>query len=181
MYADHISQYVTEPSLLVLDRASCHTSREVRDYIEDFLTADGQTLLETLLLPPKTAFLLSPLDNGAIGAFKQRFYSYDRSTFELKKSAVKLSWDAVSNKSLQNFAIQCGLDDTESLSSIRTRFEENVHGFIPEEHQPSLELFEQWNAGAVLVEGAQLKRGVKLQRPTQLPEGNVIKWKEWGT
>jgi len=61
-YADHVSQYVTEPSLLLLDRASSHTSKEVIEYFEDFLTGDGQALFKVLLLPAKTAFLVSALD-----------------------------------------------------------------------------------------------------------------------
>jgi DDE superfamily endonuclease len=151
LYADHISQRVDEPSLLILDRLSSHTSGEVRDYIEDYVTPDGQQLFTVLLLPPKTAFLLSPLDNGANSAFKQHFYKYDRSTFPLKKSAVKLAWDAVSNETLSNICNNCGLASSETLQAIRKRFEKEVHGMIPEKLQPSQELFEQWKAGAILV------------------------------
>ena len=56
-YRDHISQYVTEPSLILLDRASSHTSNEAKEYLEDFLTKDGQDLFKVVLLPAKTAFL----------------------------------------------------------------------------------------------------------------------------
>jgi len=181
-YADHISQYVTEPSLLLLDRASCHTSKEVREYFEDFLTQDGQALFKTILLPAKTAFLVSALDNGVIGAFKQHFYRYDRSTFPLKKSAVKLAWDAVSNESISNICRNCGLAGDESLQAIRERFERDVHGMVPEKLQSSLELYEQWIGGTVSVPGANLQRGVELTRPSQLDDGTMygLKWIQWG-
>lgn len=181
-YVEHISHYVEEPSLLILDRASSHTSREVLYEIEDYLTADGRPLLKPLLLPAKTAFLLSPLDNGAISAFKQHFYDYDRSTFEKKKIAVKLAWDEVSNDSLLHFAIQCGLNGNDSLSAIRDRFEKNVHGFIPEELQESLDFFEMWDARAVEVDGTENHRRVERKPPVQL-EGSTmdgIKWVAWG-
>ena len=181
-YADHVSQYVTEPSLLLLDRASSHTSKEVIEYFEDFLTGDGQALFKVLLLPAKTAFLVSALDNGVIGAFKQHFYRYDRSTFPLKKSAVMLAWDAVSNDSIANISRNCGLAGDESLQAIRERFEREVHGMVPEKLQSSLELYEQWIGGAVSVPVADLQRGVELTHPSQLDEGTLdgIKWIEWG-
>ena len=182
-YGDHISRYVTEPSLLILDRASSHTSREVINDLEEYLAPDGNQLFKVLLLPPKTAFLLSPLDNGANSAFKQHFYKYDRSTFPLKKTAVKLAWDAVSNESLLNICKNCGINGDESISSIRKRFEKEVHGVIPEELLPSLELFDVWKAGTISVDGADLHRGVELCRPVQLDDGTLdgFRWIEWGT
>jgi hypothetical protein len=183
VYADHIAQYVTKPSLLILDRASSHTSRVFIDYVEAFLTADGEQNFEVLLLPAKTAFLVSGLYNGANSAFKQHFYKYDRSTFPLKQSAVKLAWDAVSNESLANISDHCGLNANESMSSIHQRFENEVHGVIPEKLVPSLELYEQWIAGSISVDGAYLHRGVELERPMQMNDGTMdgIKWVEWGT
>ena len=182
-YGEHISRYVEEPSLLILDRASSHTSREVIDDLQDYVTPDGEQLLKVLLLPPKTAFLLSPLDNGAISAFKQHFYSFDRSNFALKKAAVKLAWDAVSNESLLNICKNCGLNGDDPLPSIHEKLEKNVHGFIPEKLKPSLELYDQWSAGAISVDGADLHRGVELDRPKQLEDGTLdgFRWIERGT
>ena len=182
-YGAHISQYVTKSSVLLLDRASSHTSKDVIADLEDYLDPEGNQLFKVLFLPPKTAFLLSPLDNGANSAFKQHFYKYDRSTFTLKKAAVKLAWDAVSNESLLNICKNCGLTGNEPLSSIRRRFERNVRGVVPEELESSLHLFELWKAGAVSVEGAELHRGVELQRPLQVEDGTLdgLKWIEWGT
>jgi len=117
-----------------------------------------------------------------IGAFKQHFYRYDRSTFPLKKSAVMLAWDAVSNDSIANISRNCGLAGDESLQAIRERFEREVHGMVPEKLQSSLELYEQWIGGAVSVPVADLQRGVELTHPSQLDEGTLdgIKWIEWG-
>lgn len=182
-YGDHISRYVEKPSLLILDRASCHTSKEVIGYLEDFLTSDRDQLFKVLLLPPKTAFLLSPLDNGVNSAFKQHFYKYDRTTFPLKKSAVKLAWDSVSNESIFNIFQHCGFNAKESLSSIRRRMEKEVLGTIPESLHPSKELFELWISGRISVDGADLLRGVDLERPMQLDDGTLdgYKWIEWGS
>lgn len=182
IYGKHISQYVEEPSLLILDRASAHTSKEVIAELESYRTRDRRQLFKVLLLPAKSAFLLSSLDCGVNSAFKQHFYGYDRSTFPLKKSAVKLAWDDVSNESIKNICRRCGLSEEESLSSIRKRFEKNVHGSVPEKLLPSLELFERWKAGAILIPGTDLHRGVELNRPVQLDDGTLegIKWIEWG-
>lgn len=181
-YIDHIASYVSESSLLLLDRASSHTSGEVLADIARWKTNDGHPLFKVLLLPPKTAFLLSPLDNGAISAFKKHFYNYDRSSFLLKQTAMKLAWDEVSNESLRNFAIQCGIDSSEPLSTIRSRFKKNVHGFIPEQLESSFDLYEAWIAKAIEVDGTQLHRGVELSPPMQLDEGALdgIKWITWG-
>ena len=181
-YGDHISQYVKEPSLILLDRASSHTSNEVKEYLEDFLTKDGQDLFKVILLPAKTAFLVSPLDNGVIGAFKKHFYNHDRSTFPLKKSAVKLAWDEVSNESIVNICRNCGLAGDESLQTTRDRFEKEVQGMVPEKLKPSLELYDQWIGGTVSVPGANHQRGVELNRPSQLDDGTLdgIRWIEWG-
>lgn len=180
-YAKHISQYPAEPCLLLLDRASSHTSKQTVAELEDYLTPDGRQMFKVLFIPPKAAFLVSPLDNGVIAAFKQRFYTYDRSTFELKKSAAKSAWDSVSNETIAHHCRSCGLDASVSLSTIRKKFEKNVHGFIPKKLKPNLDLFEQWKAGRFRIEGAELGRGVEYSRPAQLDDGTLdgIKWIEW--
>jgi hypothetical protein len=72
-----------------MDRLSAHKAGEVRQHIESKHTTAGEPLLIPILLPPKTAFLISPLDMGAIGAFKAHFYKLDRSTLERKKEAAQ--------------------------------------------------------------------------------------------
>ena len=98
LYLDHISQYVQKTSLLCMDRLSSHTSREVREYIESFKLPDGQRMFIPIYLAPKTAFLISPLDMGAIAAFKAYYHRLDRSTIDLKIRAVQQAWDEVSTK-----------------------------------------------------------------------------------
>jgi hypothetical protein len=182
-YAEHISIYAKEPSLIILDRASCHTSKTVIAELESYLTPDGRQLFKVLLIPPKAAFLVSALDNGVISAFKQHFYQYDRSSFGLKKCAVKLAWDEVSNDSILNICKSCGLHGDVRLSSIRSKFEKNVLGLIPEILTPSLELYDQWKVGEISIVGANLGRGVQYVRPRQLDDGTLdgIKWIEWNT
>ena len=180
-YAKHIAHYPSEPCLLLLDRASSHTSKRTVAELEDYLTPDGQQMFKVMFIPPKAAFLVSPLDNGVIAAFKQHFYRFDRSTFELKKSAAKLGWDAVSNDVIANICRNCGLDPSVPLSTIRENFEKNVHSILPEKLKPFLELYDRWKAGAIVIEGADLGRGVKYSRPVQLDDGTLdgIKWIEW--
>jgi hypothetical protein len=60
-YIDYISQYVEEQSLLVMDRLSSHTASEVHHHIDSKVLASGEKMFILILLPPKTAFLMSPL------------------------------------------------------------------------------------------------------------------------
>ena len=54
---------------------------------------------------------------------------------------------------------------------------------VPEELLLSLELYDRWTAGEFYVEGANLHRGVELQRPLQLEDSKMdgVTWVEWGT
>lgn len=180
-YGKHISVYPSEPSLLILDRASSHTAKVAVEDLEDYLTPDGRQLFKVLFIPPKAAFLVSPLDNGVISAFKTHFYRYDRSTFALKKSAAKLAWDEVTNESILNIFKSCGLHADTPLSTIRQKFMKNVRGFIPEKLIPCVELYDQWKAAAIDIEGAELARGIEYVRPQQLEDGTLdgVKWIEW--
>ena len=108
-----------------------------------------------------------------IGAFKRHFYTHDRSSFPLKKSAVKLAWDAVSNDSIVNICRNCGLAGDESLQVIRDRFEKEVHGMVPEKLEPSLELYDQWIGGTVSVPAANRQRGVELNHTSSRIAGST--------
>jgi len=87
-YIDYLSEYVTEPSLVVMDRLSSHSSKATLRYFESKRTVDKRQKFIPYLLRPKTSFLISPLDNSAIGDFKKKFYKYHRSTLELKELAA---------------------------------------------------------------------------------------------
>lgn len=172
-YIDHIAQYVQEPSLLIMDRLSSHKAGAVMEHIESKRTATGDLLLKPILLPPKTAFLISPLDMGAIGAFKSYFYKLDRSTPEHKKRAMQQAWDQISNDALRNIFQNCGIIGEETLDSIRCRFMKNTVGAVPKELEKALDFYDSWQSGAINVEGASRGRGVTLEIPQQLSQGHL--------
>ena len=181
-YIDHISWYVKETSLLIMDRLSSHTSRRLRDYIATKKTATGEPLFIPLFLPAKTAFLLSPLDMGGIGAFKSKYYTLDRSTLDLKLRAAAQAWDSVSNESLKNICVNCGIVGEESVESLRQRFLKEVGALIPPGKQEYLDYYDAWKSGFIEVEGATRGRGVILETPEQLPDGYMdgVYWTNFG-
>ena len=172
-YIDHIANYVQEPSLLIMDRLSSHKSGEVIRYICSKKTNNGDQLLYPILLPAKTAFLISPLDMGAIGAFKSHYYRFDRTTIDLKKRAMVQAWAAVSNETLKNICRNCGIIGEESLQSLRSRFMKDVVGIVPEELEEVWDYYDAWKSGLIEVEGASRGRGVTLEIPQQLPEADL--------
>jgi len=181
-YVDHVAEYVIQTSLLVMDRLSSHTSREVLSYIRSKKAIDGTQLLIPILLNPKVSFLISPLDMGAIAAFKSYYRRLDRSTLSLKEKAVQDAWDAVSNESLANICLNCGIVGDEPLDSLRTRFMEQVVNQVPEEYEPVMEFYDGWSSGAFKVEGADRGRGVTAGKPQQLEEGHLSGkyWTQYG-
>jgi len=181
-YIDHISQYVTKTSLLVMDRLSSHTSAEIRRYIEAMTLPSGERMFYILLLPAKTAFLISPLDMGAIGAFKAHYHRLDRSTLQLKRIAVQEAWDQVSNETLINICRNCGVIGEETIESLRQRFLKEVKGLIPEQVEQHLEFYDAWSSGHIHIEGARRGRGVSLEQPSQLIEGYLDgrRWSNFG-
>jgi hypothetical protein len=172
-YIDHVVQYVQEPSLFIMDRLSSHKAGEVLRYIRSKLTSTGEQLLIPILLAPKTAFLISPLDMGAIAAFKSHFYKLDRSTLDRKKKALSHAWDQVSNDSLRNIYLNCGITGEETLDSLRHRFMSNVVGAVPAELEEVLDYYDSWASGAIDVDGASRGRGVTMETPQQLPEAQL--------
>ena len=181
-YIDHLSQFVQEPSLLLLDRLSFHTAARVRLHMEGRLLPNGERMLIPLYLPAKTAFLISPLDMGAIAAFKTRYYGLDRSTIDVKLRAVHTAWDAVSNDALRNICRHCGIVGEETIDSLCHRFEREVVSSIPSELEEQANFFDSWKSGAIEVNGVSRGRGVILDLPEQLPEGHLdgIYWKIFG-
>lgn len=172
-YIDHLAQYVEEPSLLIMDRLSAHKAGETWQHILSKRTATGEQLLLPILLPPKTAFLISPLDMGAIGAFKSHFYKLDRSTLDRKRSSLQQAWDLVSNDAVRNIFLNCGITGEETLHSLRHRFMGQVVGAVPAALEEALDFYDSWNSGAINVDGASRGRGVTLEIPQQLPEAGL--------
>ena len=132
--------------------------------------SDIEKLFYPILLPAKTAFLLSPLDMGAIGAFKSNYYRLDRSTIALKKLAASHAWREVSNESLRNIFLNCGIIGEETLQTIRSRFMKEVVGLIPKEMDELLNYYDAWKSGRIDVEGATRGRGITLEKPQQFPD-----------
>jgi hypothetical protein len=145
----------------------------VRKHIDGKRTAAGEALIIPILLPPKTAFLISPLDMGAIAAFKSHYYKLDRSTLALKRRAVQQAWDQVSNESLRNIFQNCGLTGEETIDSLRDRFRKNVVGAVPTELEEPLDYDDSWKSGTIIVDGASLGRGVTLEIPQQLSNAHL--------
>jgi hypothetical protein len=173
LYADHIDEYVTQPSLLLMDRLSSHTSKKSRNYIESKKTADGKQKFKTLLFPAKTPFLISPLDNSAFSLFKKKFYQFDRSTLDLKERAAYLAWKEISNDNFSAYFRNCGLVGGTRLPTLARRFQKEVKGDIPPEHKKSWEFYEAWLAGAINVDGVSRPRGSPLEIPEQIPEAEL--------
>jgi hypothetical protein len=84
---------------------------------------------------------------GAIAAFKAYYHRLDRSTIELKIRAVQQAWDEVSNETLSNICINCGVVGEESLSSIRERFMKQVVNTVPSEIEKHVDYYESWISG----------------------------------
>jgi hypothetical protein len=172
-YLDYLTQFVTDPSLLLLDRLSSHHSASVVRHLDSKVTATGEKLFTLILLPAKTSFLVSPLDNGAIAAFKAHYHKLDRSTLNLKKRAIVEAWGTVTNDALMNICLHCGITGDEPIDSLRSRFMKEVGRVIPEEKADYLDFYDCWKSGAIEVEGASRGRGVTLERPQQLRGGNL--------
>ncbi len=79
------------------NRLSSHKTEQVLNYIREWENADCSMQFIPLLIPSKAALLISPLDMGAISAFKANFYRFDRSTIDLKRRTKVQAWDEVSN------------------------------------------------------------------------------------
>jgi hypothetical protein len=158
-YIDHLSEYVSKSSLVIMDRLSSHTSKKFLRYFESKRTADGRQKFIPFLLNPKTAFLISPLDNSAIGDFKRKFYKYDRSTLKLKEAAAYHAWNQVSNRALRGYIADCGIVGNEDTSSILFRFMKKVKGGIPEKTW----MFGRSMKGGVM--GPTLSRASRLHEP----------------
>ena len=172
-YADHISQYVEEPSILLMDRLSSHTSKKARSYIESLKTKDGRQKFFVMYFPTKAPFLISPLDTGALTLFKKNYYRYDRSTLKKKKRAAYLAWREVTNDNLVSFFKNCGLVGKKRITTLIQQFMTEVRGAIPAKHMPSWDYYDAWKCHAIEVERVFRPRGSPLDIPLQIPEAEL--------
>lgn len=181
-YIDHIASYVQQPSLLLMDRLSSHSSSRVKSHINSKTLPNGEAMFIPLYFPAKASLLISPLDMGAIFAFKAQFYRLDRATIQKKLLAVRQAWDAVSNETLSNICLNCGIIGEETIESLRSRFLKEVVSEVPEELVDYHNFYEAWKNGVFNVEGATRGRGIVLEAPSQLKESNMdgVYWNKFG-
>ena len=182
-YCEKFMKYVSEPSLLLLDQASAHTAKLVMEEFASYLLPDGRKAVTVKHLAPKSAFLLSPLDNGAIAEFKGNLHKFDRRTLPLKKIAAVNAWKMVSNDNLRSYIRNCGWFSKESLDSIRSRFMKEVRHGIPDKFKEVRDFYDGWRSGSFKVGGISCPRNVPLEAPGQLLNGFLdgCYWNEYGT
>lgn len=182
-YADHLDRYVDEPTRLVMDRLSAHTAKSSRDYIEAKKCTDGRQKFKTLLLPPKGAFLISPLDFGFFSYYKSEFYKYDRSTPELKFWAANQVWKKVDPNKVVEFFRKCHLIGREKVGTLRQQLHELVRSSVPEELEDVVDFYDGWLSGAFEVDGVAAPRELPFELPMQLDEAGLdgIYWNKWGS
>ena len=182
LYIDDLVKQLQEPSVLIMDRLSAHTSKVVQTYIKSAKLPDGRKALTPLLLPAKTAFLISPLDMGAIAAFKSHYYKFDRSTPSLKLFAARQAWSMISSDHIKNFFQNCGIIGEWKSSELNWHIISQVQSGVPEELEEIQDFYDSWKSGAVVVEGATARRVHEDTVPLQLPEGELdgVYWHYWG-
>ncbi len=181
-YIDELVLQLEHPSLLIFDLLSSHKSKEVRQYGESKRLKNGDQALYFRFLKPKTAFAVSPLDNGYIPTFKTEYYKMDRSSTSLKFQAATKCYYGISQEVGQRIIDNCGYTSKDTPQERRKRIFENVVGSIPEKLKHCLELYDAWRSRAVEVAGATWVREISLTKPTQLSEAelNGVYWCNWG-
>jgi len=181
-YICHVNSYVKKQSLLCMDRLSSHTSGKVVRYLDSFKLPNGERKFIPIFFAPKTAFLISPLDMGAIAAFKAYFHQLDRHTIDLKIRAVQTAWNKVSNESLFNICVNCGVVGDESMEALRERFEKEVVNAVPPEIEAHRDFYDSWVSSHIDVVGAHRSRGVTFDKPEQLSSTFMdgVYWNNYG-
>jgi hypothetical protein len=182
-YANHLDHYVDEPTLLVYDRLGSHTSKAVRSYIEGKICSDGRQKFKTLLLPPKGAFLISPLDFGFFAYWKSMYYQYDRSTPAMKFWAANQTWRRVETAKVVEFFRNCHMIGTEREETLRTKLHDLVRSGMPEELEEVWEFYDGWMAGSYEVEAVSAPREAPFDKPLQLDDASLdgLYWNNWGS
>jgi hypothetical protein len=181
-YADHLDRFVDEPTILIMDRLSSHKSKEVRLYFESKRTTDNRQKFKIMLLPPKAAFLISPLDFGFFGYWKGIYYKFDRSTPQLKRFAAAQSWKLVDLNKIPDFFRACHLVGNESEDTLRRELGKHVRRGIPEDLEEVWDFYDGWRAGSYTVDGVSCPREIPLEKPMQLLDSDLdgVYWVNWG-
>jgi hypothetical protein len=181
-YADHIAKFTDEPTLLCWDRLSSHRSKEVVRYFESKKCSDGRQKFKIKDIPPKGAFLVSPLDFGFFGMWKGSYYKYDRSTPELKFFAANQTWNSITSDQIRQFFKGCFLIGNLPESTLRKKLRSHVRSGIPEKLEEVWDFYDGWMSGAFSVDGVSAPREVPLDKPLQLLDSELsgVYWRNWG-
>ena len=176
-------EHIREPSILLWDRLAVHKSKASIEEIESYVFEDGSPAVEVMLLPPQTAFLLSPLDMGGFAEFKKYYYAFDRSTYELKISAANRAWSMISAENIRSYFLHCGLSEKRRLRDVKRQFLKEVRGSLVEEHPKVWELYDSWRNGTISVEGVSSATRLSLEQPSQLRTGSLdgSRWTQYGS
>jgi len=94
------------PLYLVLDRARIH---HTDDLLQAFHDWGCQEMVEVILLPPKAAKRMSPLDNSIFHDWKERCRKHDRITERNIERIMADEWNAQTSKQLKAHYGGCGL------------------------------------------------------------------------
>lgn len=182
-YADHISKYVDEPTLLCLDRLGAHKSKEVIQYFESLRTSKGAQKFKIKLLPSKGAFLISPLDFGFFGYWKGLYHKYDRSTPELKFFAANQAWKQATPEIIKSFFKGCHLIGKDNEEQLREKLRGQVRSGIPEELKHVWDFYDGWVSGSYPVDGVWAPRSLPLEKPQRLLDDELdgMYWNNWGS
>lgn len=172
-YADHMDRHVRRPIVLLLDRLSAHLNAEVKAKFESYRCEDGSQKFKLKYFPPKSAFLISPCDMGLFSCWKQHFYKFDRSTFELKIFAAKQAWRSVTEDSVCNFFLNCGITGDWDPQALKLHLERQVRCGFPENLREVWDFYDGWRSGAYHIEGCSPPRKVTFDKPIQLPEAQL--------
>lgn len=147
-YINQINKEVDAFSLLIMDRASSHTSKEVINYIEGKKISKDKQKFKVILLPAKTAFLISPCDKSFFSALKQSFVKMRVDTLAMKRSAAMSAYYSVSTGVVRNYFRWCGIISEEPFQAITHRLRSEVEGEFTEVQLDALNFFKNWQTGA---------------------------------
>lgn len=173
-YLDHIAKQVDRRCVLLLDRLSSHKAKKVREYAHSLKCSDGVTQkFEILLLPAKSAFLISPLDMGFFSMWKRGFYKYDRSTYPFKLLAAQHVWKSMQSQQIAELFVNCGITSKETPSKLRKRISAQVRSGIPEELEEVWEFYQGWLAGSFDIDGATRPRSDPKEKLICPPDSDL--------
>jgi len=179
-YIDEIAVHVRTFSLLIMDKASSHTSSVVLNHIRSKTLPDGTQMFEPVLLPAKTSFLISPCDKSFFALFKHHFQWRPKLSIIHKKNSALAAYQQVSAEAVRSFFRGCGLVTTETMETIRIRLREEVSGHFTRKQRKALRFYRKWIRGRRDVEGSPEVRYRRLAGRIG-PNDSALDGDHWNT